>query len=540
VAKEGRARFRQLTLLLIALFIYLFLGNDDHHHWHEWRYLYSAANYSIEELRQGTFDPGPPPERSADEVGAWYWGQLLHESILRTAAETLDKGLRTVTAIQWLYGAWIPLAVLFGFLALRRLRLGVDETQVAALTLLSPLAVYLGFKLMAEGPAVFFAAVAIWSFAAGADKHGIPQMLLWTLAAFFTALSFLAMVYMPLLVLSFLVAWSICLGERSSVERWLGPLWVGAGSVVFSLVLAELFYGLSPADYFNMYGFYRTYVKSIAISLFGVLTAWSALYLLALAAFKSPQKKPRNFFLWWLIASCLPLFVFSGNYLEARFLAVALFPLAGLSVLGLDVIAQNVTKRLTGRAAGTLSWVCILLFVPLVSAISLPFMPFEMNASELRRVVTRVLAQDSAAAILIPWNYTDFHYLRFAFPDAPIFLVQSPVDERNHPVPDDKWVRRYLRIYGTAFLPDLKSLKNVDERNMYYVGHGILPPLRNLKSLATLIGLHAVAYQIDKMNPKNHLAESWMWNNPKFLFREEMRDGNYRLYRVRLHPPPPS
>jgi len=81
-----------LLVLMLSAVLYVALADDERHHWHEWRYLYSAAHYTELELRLGTFDPGPPPERSADEIGAWYWGQMLHLTVLRSVVQVFGLG----------------------------------------------------------------------------------------------------------------------------------------------------------------------------------------------------------------------------------------------------------------------------------------------------------------------------------------------------------------------------------------------------------------------------------------------------------------
>ena len=75
-------RYRLIAAAVLCGALYLWLANDGRHHWHEFRYLYSAAHYSTAELMDGAFDPGPAPMRSARQVAEWYATELLHIQLL--------------------------------------------------------------------------------------------------------------------------------------------------------------------------------------------------------------------------------------------------------------------------------------------------------------------------------------------------------------------------------------------------------------------------------------------------------------------------
>ena len=51
-----------VTIAVFSCLIYILIANDNRHHWHEWRYVYAASNFSVQNLIGGAFDAGPPPE----------------------------------------------------------------------------------------------------------------------------------------------------------------------------------------------------------------------------------------------------------------------------------------------------------------------------------------------------------------------------------------------------------------------------------------------------------------------------------------------
>lgn len=524
---------RRWAGVLVVCGLFVWLGRDGRHHWHEWRYAYSAAHYSIPALVAGEFDPGPPPERSAAEVGAWYWGQVFHEVILARLLRAAGTGAAALRRVQSVYGLFVVVGAGCAYLTLRRLAFTTAAWRTACIVLLSPLGCWMGFKLMAEPPAFLFASVSVLCVAFAVTSGGWPGRVALTVAAGVSLmLSFLTMVYLPLLVTGFLFAMVLVPPQGAERRRVLavaaGTLAVGGAAN--ALALRRL--SLEPAQYLQMYAFYRAFAKSWLVSLFGVATAWSLLYPLMPLAFARDARKTAAFFAAWAGAALLPLVFLSSNYLESRHLVVALVPCAGLVGLGLTRVADACAARAGWKVPGA-ARAAVLVVVPLVTWLTLPLMPFEMNSRELRTMVQRIYAWDDAAVLLVPWNYTDFHYLTLAFPARDIVLVQAPVDATGNVVHDEAWERRRAATYGAAFVASPAGLAPYAGRPQYYLGHGRLPPFQNLKRLADGLGLRFISRRLDDMNPLVHIEHSWMWENPAFVFEEAARSRWYTAYRVR-------
>lgn len=527
------SRFGSWFCVVAILSGYVFLGRDGRHHWHEWRYLYSASNYSVKELVSGQFDAGPPPERSREEVGAWYWGQIFHELILAGLVRFSGQGTGALRVIEWTYGLMVVLAVLGAQLALRRLRLGQAPLLFGGIALISPLGTYLGFKLMAEVPAVLFAAASLWLMSVVLTAR-IPAVRLACVvgAGAAAALSFLSMVYMPLMILGFWAALLGVMGKELGYARLLVYIGLATLSATLSGAVILCFYGLDLADYVVMYQFFRAYKRPFAVSLFGVGMAGSLLYGLLPAAFFSKKVKQRTFCLVWLFFSVLPVLLFGSNYIEPRFLIVGFIPLASLVALSVEVLTCRLPNLMAPTLSRTACMTLALVLTGSVSYLSLPLMPFEMNSEELLQTAQGIWKREPEAQILLPWNYTDYHFLRFAFPDKPVYLVQAPVTGSGEVVDDPAWRERQRQNYGARYISESRELARLLRRPIYYVGHGTLPPFKNLQALANLLGLTFVSQQIEAIKPMNHLAQSWMWNNKMFTFSLVSVVGEYRAYRV--------
>src|SRR5882724_370317 len=97
--------------IVLFIAIYVILANDGRHHWHEFRYLYSATFYSTPDLMQGVFDPGPAPVRTPEQVAVWYATELFHIYILKQLITVFGVGLKSYTIIKTLYAVMLVTAV---------------------------------------------------------------------------------------------------------------------------------------------------------------------------------------------------------------------------------------------------------------------------------------------------------------------------------------------------------------------------------------------------------------------------------------------
>jgi hypothetical protein len=457
-------------------------------------------------------------------VGAWYWGQALHEVILARFARVLEahpaSGIRL---LQWLYGAMLFAGWMCWIPALRLTCVGSRSTWAVAIGVVSPLSVWLAFKLMAESPAFLFASVSALALARASRVNGGRCEAWALLSGASLALSFGTMVYMPLLTLGFAVSLyaTRTLDQRRAVRAL--ALAAFAGSATAWIIFSAL--GLAPGDYFRMYEFYRAYEKSWLVNLFGVLTGGSLLWAAVPLAFANRDRRAARRLLLWVVVALLPVMVLSSNYFEARFVIVVAPPLVCLFVLAVERLSSG--RRMLATQVAALSGVAALSFV------SLPFLPYEMSSREIDGIIDDYI-EERDAVVLVPWNYTDFHYLRLRYPDRSVLLVQSPVDEEGAVVDDAAWERRMGQIYGGLFISDLQGLEGFAHRPLYYLGHGRMPPFENLARLGRSIGLPVVSAQIDRMNPLEHVTHSWMWNHPAVKLTPIVQGGHYRLFSVHL------
>ena len=213
-------------------------------------------------------------------------------------------------------------------------------------------------------------------------------------------------------------------------------------------------------------------------------------------------------------------------HFESRYLAGNLIPLIGLIYLAADGLAPRVaewwrrSRPATACAAGL-----ALLVVVGSNLIALSVMTHELRIDQLHRLIAR-LDQAYAGrnyAILTPYTYTDFQYLRFAYPDRPIYTVQTVFNSQSN-----DW-----SYYPNRVVTDLASLKSLDAELVYLGFHENLA-VENLRRIAGMIPIPLLAKQFEKKKFQDHLTLSWMWGNRDLVFEEPLREGHYLAYPVRL------
>jgi hypothetical protein len=144
-------------------------------------------------------------------------------------------------------------------------------------------------------------------------------------------------------------------------------------------------------------------------------------------------------------------------------------------------------------------------------------------------------------AILTPWPYTDFHYLRFVYPERQVYNVHT---RGLHPRPFDKLRHQALedRYYQGRMIRTVEKLASLNSfsRNLIYLGFEENFSVANLRTIVRAVPLVNLDDQFLKMKFLNHLSLSWMWRHPQVELSEQLRHGHYIAYCVKVHSTPPA
>jgi hypothetical protein len=519
----------------LAVVAYLLLANQGRHHWHEFRDLYSGTFYSTAALMQGAFDPGPSPVRAPTEVATWYANKLLHVFLLGQLSHVLGPSLESLNALQALYAGMLASTAAFVGLALRRLAMPPPRAWLTAgVFLLGPVGVYLGFKLMGEVPSMFFAAGGLALFAAGLWQPSGYVLVTAGSAGLALGLSALCGWTGPALFLGFWLALPM-----GGVPRHLARRVLFAGFVALLVCTVAMSVGLallggSPERYVAGLAAMMEFTKPLPMGVFALASfalAGAGLWIILPLVFLSGDAAARRFFATWLLLSTVPALVFGAGFLEPRYLVAATVPFAGLIALGVETAWRRLLVN--GRRSALSGWLLgsggVLLLAG--SAAAQPFMPYEAQANDLVALVQAETTSDDVA-VLLPWSYSDFHLLRFVFPDKPVYLVQSARTESGQPVDDQIWTDQYRRLYGARYIPDARALATITQHRLLYVGWTILPSLHNAAQLLEELGLGGYSELLLGAGVRDHLSESWLWSDPAFRLSYVIQREQYMVYEV--------
>ena len=385
-----------------------------------------------------------------------------------------------------------------------------------------PIYLYLAFKTMPEIPGLALSGIAAWALLSAFTARPLIWLPVVSLALAATAFlkSEMTLLYISLVATLFLFG-----PDRYPRRRLIGYALVsGLGALaVFGVALWAL--GIDLAAYLKIGRWLLTREEPLAAKLLHIALEGGVFFLALPLAFLSSQRRDAWFCLTWFLLATLPLPLLIAHF-ESRYLAGNLVALIGLIYLATDGLAPRMaewwrrSRAVTACVAGL-----ALLIVVGSNLIALSVMTHELRIDQLHRLIAR-LDQTYANrnyAILTPYTYTDFHYLRFAYPERPIYTVQTVFNQQT-----DNW-----SYYPNRVITDLAQLKALDAELVYLGFHENLA-VENLRRIVGAIPLPILAKQFEKKKFQDHLALSWMWGHPDLVFEEPLREGHYLAYPVRL------
>ena len=514
----------------------IWLACNGLHYWHEVRFSFAVSRFALSEVLAGAFNPHQLG-RAIDETSAagFYLTKVFH--------------------LAWLdiFFSWRPLAN-GGFADATLLSLGLmggttyfvgtlfrdlcRSSWLANLTvacfLAAPVTPYLAGKLLSEVPAIFFTSVCMVAFVKALQQTGMKTIPWLGMSALMGLLGTLSRLDILFSLLGFWISMSVVRVDGINHAR---PRCLKC--IVTVVMLWALSYGLilnaCQARFAMFVHYFREFIeagmKSLPLSLLGLATFGGLVYLACLVANKSDKTQWRRFFLVWFLFSALPMALLTWHYMiEPRYLVSGLMPMAGLAALGGDVIFKACRGLKAKRMVASVALAAVLS----VNYIALRLMPYELDEPHLLEAVRLVQQRDTSAAILLPWAYTDFHFLQSRFPASRIYNVHGKLqaDGSNPLAPE--WQTRLRHWYGDAYLDSPERLQALmEERAVYYVGWRTYMPLDHVKQWIRAAGLTTLVAKLDAMPLQDHLTSSWVWRWPPYRMEWIGHSGPYELYQLK-------
>jgi hypothetical protein len=524
---------RPYWLLCIGLMVALYLAIDGKHHWHEVRFLYATSQFSMDQILSGVFNP----EQAGgiiDEIGSggFYAGKMLHLWLLKTLFRQFDPAEGGFSIAVGLSMFLVACSVVVAYGIFRRLFSDHRKAVLAtACVLLMPITPYLAGKLLSEVTAMFFVSISIWSFLrlnADQGKSFFPMAIVGGLFLLLAGLSRIDS------VVSFGGLWAALLIVAKTRKERCQILYSGFCSVaifVLGYIAVIALIGIK-AEHLARYfvAFVSGEQKPAFMSLVGIATFGGVVYLFALKGLLSRKIEHVPLLAIWL-ATCggLALLVTYNYMVEPRYLVNTILPLAGLAAIGIDVILKRV-----GLMNGRLLTAGAVVIISLINIPSIRLMPYELDRPSLVAAVEKITEQDSKATILVPWAYTDFHFLRVMKPELKDNLYNVNSDNGELTPVESLWQQRFRKWYGKNYLIDPAGLDTlVADGPTYYVGWKRYPPVEQLSQFVGYLGSSKLLALFEGIRLRNHLAASWIWNNENYSLIMAGKVGQYEYYKVK-------
>jgi hypothetical protein len=524
-------------LLGAAALLYLLMAMDGHLYWHDVRYLYATSHYSLSDLLHGEWNPQYGSDLDGPTSGAFYLTKIALLAALKglwQLAPPAAGGASVAAAISLLLG-------LAAALLLIRL-LGEEPAEspglpwgAAALLLVSPTLPWLGGKLVAEALALplalFCLLAARAAFRAETRSHRWLPLAL-AILAFLAAIS--ARVNISVLVAGFFAAQALVTASRRERSR----AWrLSLAAVVIQVLWLGALFGGTGVGWTGFAGYFRDFAsgtRGSLVSIIGSLAAFGTLTPLALVSLAGPRTRRQRFLLAWLALTLLPtLAVVSLYQVEARYLVAPLVPLAGLAWLGLDRLAGALGWTSGARGRRGLLAVVLAAAVVLPNAVCLSVLPYEVDGPALRGLMRGRELTTPGATLLVPWAYSDFHYLVSLWPDRAIAFVHRPRRDGRLMDYSVAWRDRLRRWYGARFVDSRDDLEPaLGGGPVYYLAWERHPPLERWANRLRRAGLAELSERVLSLAGPSHGDQSWVVEEADLELVPVSHGGQYTLYRV--------
>lgn len=525
------SRIRHILLALAALAAGLWVAADGRHHWDEPAYLYAGAYLPAAELTGGQVQPSGIPH--------FMQGRILHALLVKGVMQSAGSPTAGFVAMLALNLALLAASVLLMHRILRGLLPGVPWTGTAtALVAMSPVVLYLAFRVLADAEALCAALLATWALLRIAQGRGMFHAVVAAAAIAVCALSKNQMAWMPATFWATFVLVPVAGLER----RRLFVLGAASGLAAIGIALAALEgSGVGLESYWSSYRGLADTGMPLVAKVLNVGTELGVLWLLLPFALLSARRRELAAFGLWLALSMAP-FLFVINSIEARHVAVNLVAAGALFVLALEALGSR--WQAWHRGPGNVAPVAALAAISVVmatNAIVLAIMPHRVVIPEMRQALDVLDARHGAGGyvLLTATGYTDFHLVRVLWP---------AVDVRD-PGTAETWVHDGARSreqaiddwYGGRAIGSLDALRQLG-KPVAWLGYRRTFAAENLHDMVARLS-PAIAARLsgsvtlpDRLFPP---ASEWLWGDAAAAFEPVAEAGHYRVYELQIAAPSP-
>lgn len=524
-----RAKARAVMIWAVCVSAFLWLALDGALHWDEPAYLYTGGFLSLQQILSGDFQPSGIPN--------FYLTRPLHILMIHAVTALTGPGMTALAVV-----IAVCTSALMGFLVvtrmiLRELMPGSTRLNTAcALGLLIPVVPYLAFKTLPESAALLCSATSLWALLKAARARGWSPALRWVvLAAAAVILTLWLKGPMLLLLGSAVLAVSICGGPAVRRLRLIGFTFAAAVTGLGLAYAGVVLIGIDPSIYTGGISRVGGEYEPIAARILnnGVEPG---VFLLALPlAFLSPHKREVAVMAGWFLLASVPLALLFPS-MEARYQSPNVPALIGLTALALDGIAPWLDRLWQVRRAPVAAGIVVVIAGVVCSdALAICVMQHEVKIGQIHTTLRRLddVYGRGHYAVLTAWPYTDLHYLRFVYPDLPVYSAHRIEAIDGVHLSQELMRSSQERYYPDRLVLNPGQMDRLEGRTPVLFGFHENFAIANLRAIFTYVPGDSLDRALDDLFLYDHLTTAWLWNNPAYELNEVVRVGHYRAFEVR-------
>jgi len=222
--------------------------------------------------------------------------------------------------------------------------------------------------------------------------------------------------------------------------------------------------------------------------------------------------------------------------MEARYQSPNVPALIGLTALALDGVGPWLAGLWQKRKAVVTAGLAVVTVAVVFShALAISVMQHEVKIDQINRTLRQLddIYGRGHYAVLTAWSYTDFHYLRFVYPDLPVYSAHNV-----EAIDGARLSRELMRTTQERYYPDRlvlnpKQMDRLGGRTPVLFGFRENFAVANLRKIFSYIPGDSLESALKDISLYDHLTTSWLWDNPAYELKEVARVGHYRAFEVR-------
>ncbi len=449
--------------MMVALALFVGLGHRALHHFDDFGYLYAATHYSPSAIAAGQFE--------SSNVNGFFNAKIGHVMLLQLLKGWVGSGTGAITTLAWVYTAFVAVT---NILLVQFIRLVWSDRRHAMLigmaSLVAPVTIYMAPKLLTETPAMLGSMASLVFLVLGLRaQRRVAAGAWWVMSALALSCGLISRGTVCVMVASaWFALWAAC---PPSLQR----------GRVFSATLAVALLTLGSVLFMDLFfAFHLMRGGTLIHAVMGIgglrrdvmrraVFAFGPILMLVPFAFASRRRRELWFYALWVMCSTLPI-VILFRYAEERYFINGLSGMVGLAVLGGEAVW--VWMQASRRAA--VQRLLVVLAVVAVVASNQYIQPrtvYEVDTTAYAKVMAWIAETNPQRPIVIPWTWSDYHYLRLAYPDAPVYLgnTGSFFGPTTYTKNSREWIAAEHRWYGDRYVEDLSALQRLGSPPWLYV-----------------------------------------------------------------------